>query len=544
MSIMFIYKNNKYEMKMKNINTINEALEKYLSLIGKSEKDLIFLYKGKKIEIKNKKLINTNNNIIISVFNKEINKNNNNYVTCPICHNLSNLNINVNNYNISLDNCVNNHQLNDLSIDEFIKNQNNDKIKCDICNNNKNLYNKNFYICSCGKFICKLCIEKHNIKNHIIINFNKRYNICNIHQTGFISYCKDCKLNLCKNCEKEHNKHNIILYKMIMPNYVKINELKNNLKENIKRINEFKEKIDILNEMYNNCIIYLNNDLDGYINLINRMINNLDMLNNYETIYNAINFKLEILNKDIKYFLNENLKNKKIYLMNILDRYINQMDIVYEREKAKDEIKLFDWFFVENNKNYFLTINHRIKKITEIYKINDKKIKTIKIKLFTDKIVNNMNYMFNECTSLLSLADISKWKTNNVTNMNCMFSKCEKIYSLPDISKWNTSNVTNMNYMFNECKSLSSLPDISKWITNNVTNMRCMFNGCKSLYSLPDISKWNTNNITNMSYMFNGCKSLLSLPDISKWNTENVTNMNHMFYGCSSYLKKPSKLFE
>ena len=167
--------------------------------------------------MKNKKFINElnkNNNIIISAFNKEKNKNNNDYITCPICHNLSYLNINKDNYRISLDNCVNNYLSTDLSIDEFIENQNDDKIKCDICNNNKYLYNNNFYICSCGKFICKLCLEKHNIKNHNIIEYNKRYNICNNHEIEFISYCKDCKKNLCEKCEGEHKKHRIILYKI------------------------------------------------------------------------------------------------------------------------------------------------------------------------------------------------------------------------------------------------------------------------------------------------------------------------------------------
>ena len=30
-----------------------------------------------------------------------------------------------------------------------------------------------------------------------------------------------------------------------------------------------------------------------------------------------------------------------------------------------------------------------------------------------------------------------------------------------------------MSYMFNDCKSLSSLPDISKWNTNNVELYVC-----------------------------------------------------------------------
>jgi surface protein len=235
---------------------------------------------------------------------------------------------------------------------------------------------------------------------------------------------------------------------MIIPNEKRIKQIKNNLKENLERINEFKEEIKILNEMNNNCIINLNNDLDGYINMINRIINNLDMLKNYETINNVINFKLEILNKDIKNFLNENLKNKKIYLMNILDRYINQMDIIYEREKEENEIKLFNSKYVENiSKKGFLMIDNRINKITEKYKIKDKKIKSIKVKIVIDKIVNHMSYMFSECKSLSSLPDIEKWTTNNVTNMSHMFYKCSSLKEL-NLNNFNFVDVRSMNSMY------------------------------------------------------------------------------------------------
>ena len=59
--------------------------------------------------------------------------------------------------------------------------------------------------------------------------------------------------------------------------------------------------------------------------------------------------------------------------------------------------------------------------------------------------------------------------------------------------------------MFNECRSLSSIPDISKWNTNNVININYMFTECLSLSSIPDISKWNINNVINMSNMFYKC---------------------------------------
>ena len=107
---------------------------------------------------------------------------------------------------------------------------------------------------------------------------------------------------------------------------------------------------------------------------------------------------------------------------------------------------------------------------------------------------------------------------NNIIDMSSMFDGCSSLSSLPNISKWNTQSVINMSYMFKGCESLSSFPYISKWNTKNVYDMSYMFNECSSLSSLPDISKWNTQNVNNMSFMFDGCSSLSSLPNISKWN--------------------------
>ena len=151
----------------------------------------------------------------------------------------------------------------------------------------------------------------------------------------------------------------------------------------------------------------------------------------------------------------------------------------------------------------------------------------------------NMSYMFNKCSSLISLPDISKWNTAKVTNMRNIFNGCSSLISLPDISQWNTKNVTNISYMFSGCSSLISLPDISKWNTQNVMKMNHMFYKCSSLKSLPDISKWNTNKVQNMSKIFYNCSSLISLPDISNWNTNNVRIMSGMFKECTSLLYLP-----
>ena len=178
--------------------------------------------------------------------------------------------------------------------------------------------------------------------------------------------------------------------------------------------------------------------------------------------------------------MNENIKKRMIYLMDIFIRYINQINIIYKINKEESELNLFGLEFVKNNnKNCLLMIDNKINEIKENHIINDKKIKIFKILLFTNKIINDISFIFSGCKQLKSLPDISKWNTNKVTNMSSMFSGNEKLTSLSDISNWNINNVTNMSSIFERCEKLTSLPDISNWNTNNVTNMSSMFERCE-----------------------------------------------------------------
>ena len=52
-----------------------------------------------------------------------------------------------------------------------------------------------------------------------------------------------------------------------------------------------------------------------------------------------------------------------------------------------------------------------------------------------------MSCMFNGCSSLILLPDISKWNTKNVTDTSCMFYECSFLIPLPNILKWNTKNI-------------------------------------------------------------------------------------------------------
>ena len=48
---------------------------------------------------------------------------------------------------------------------------------------------------------------------------------------------------------------------------------------------------------------------------------------------------------------------------------------------------------------------------------------------------------------------------NDKCIMNSIFSGCSSLISLPDISKWKTSDINNINNMFSYCSSLISLPN-------------------------------------------------------------------------------------
>ena len=168
------------------------------------------------------------------------------------------------------------------------------------------------------------------------------------------------------------------------------------------------------------------------------------------------------------------------------EKGIIEINIIYDINR-KNNIRIFGSKFVKNNKNICkMIIDNGEYEIAEEYNIKSNNNNKLKIKLKGIDNINNMSSMFDRCSSLLSLPDISKLNTNKVTDMNSLLCKCTSLSSLPDISKWNTNKVTNMSCMFDRCSSLLSLPDISKWNIKNVINMSGMFYNCVNIILLQE----------------------------------------------------------
>ena len=590
--IEFIYNQQTTKIQAKSDEPLKDVINKFLQKSLLEEKNVFFIANGKPINsektiFSHMNQMNKENNklkILVQLTEEENDKKQilvkSKDIICPECH--EPCIIKTNNYKLSLLGCSKKHKAN-LKIKDFLGTQNINisNIICEKCKvkDKANSPNNEFYKClTCNKNLCLLCKSVHQ-SEHYIINYDHLNYICEKHYEQYIGYCINCNKNICFSCEDEHTSHDIKSLNELKPN---IDEIKNKLSEMKKEIeiftNNIKQIINQLNELIDNINIYYeinNNILNNYekknrnyqilqninqinngnnkifnkLKSINEMNNIKDKLNNIMDLYNNINSdNNEIEDEAIESFKEDKLINNNNINNNdnisSSSNKLNQMTIIYSIPKLtfQNKIRIFGTSFVKNNENNcHLLIDDQVSELSEHLKLNKNQInkEKLEIKLIETKTITNFYNMFNNCSELISLPDISEWDTTNVTNISNMFFKCSSLISLSDISKWNTENVTKMGFMFDNCSSLKSLPDISKWNTKNVTDMSGMFYYCNSFKSLPDISKWDTTKVINMTNMFYNCTSLTSLPDISVWNTTNLAFTNSMFYNCKALTSFP-----
>jgi len=542
---IFDYHYNKTKIKEKINDSIQTIIQDYLNKRKLDIKKNYFTLKGKQLN---------NNEKIQNILNGSQKQNDCvkklNDIICPICKEICQYKMK--DHRIKLYDCKNGHIKENIKLNEFKKTQF-INLKCDNCK--KENKPKDFYICNqCNIYLCSICKSNHN-KEHIIINYDDKNYICNIHNRKYEQYCEDCNEDICSSCLDEHEDHFLNSYEDKLKeikslrkkmNYLRkaINKFKDNLEETIIKMKKIMEYMDIYYNINDYILnIYESNDKINY-----NKSKNIDNIK--ESIRN------EFVNlKDI-YNYGFNL-NKIFYLYNELVDENKEITMYYKinpnREK-EEKIRIFGKEFVNNNIDkckiiYYDRDNHKDKEcelkeyFEDInYYYNNKDSFSFKLKGINN--ITDMSHMFDGCNSILELPDISEWDTSKVNNMSYMFRECELISSLPDLSNWDTLNVTDMSFMFYKCKSLISLPDISKWKTSNVVYLHEMFRECKLLNLLPDISKWDISNTLDIYNMFYKCKSLRSLPPIEKWDISWVNRKSYMFEGCDESLVIPKKFLD
>lgn len=155
-------------------------------------------------------------------------------------------------------------------------------------------------------------------------------------------------------------------------------------------------------------------------------------------------------------------------------------------------------------------------------------IKSLNLNNWDVSPLNNLNYLFYNCTSLTELK-IDQWNTSNIKSLNNTFAGCSALEML-DVSSWDVSAVKDFSYTFLNCAQLTDF-NLGSWNVGSATTMSNMFANCCALTKM-DLSSWRpTTSLTNLSGIFSGCSKLTDL-DLSGWETSKVTNISYLVFNC------------
>ena len=205
----------------------------------------------------------------------------------------------------------------------------------------------------------------------------------------------------------------------------------------IQKLEEFKNEIDIYKEDIEDLIDKLNNVKEKFeilYNIYYNMINNYDdKFRNYEIFTNLNSINNNKIIEDLKKINEIKLINNKINDIIKLYEKTNyyEMDIEYEFKKGK-KIKIFGNEFVDNNfDNCSIIFENEEYDLSTYFEKKYTYQSILKIKLRSKNNNINLSHMFDGCKSLVSIKDISKWNMNKITDLSFMFSGCSSLQFLP-----------------------------------------------------------------------------------------------------------------
>ena len=224
--IEFIFNTNKIVIQAKSDDTMKIICQKFLEKTNLEQKNIFYSYNGTigiNEDLRFEKFANYNdrlrNKMSVLVFENEVKKitdiKRSKSIICPECK--ESIKMDIIDYKIKLYDCKNGHKKENILLDEFEETQNL-KIVCDECKvDNINISSNNiiFRCNNCNKKLCLECKSKHD-KTHKIIDYNNKYYICEKHNETYISYCEECKVNLCNLCD-DHENHKRIQFFDLLP---------------------------------------------------------------------------------------------------------------------------------------------------------------------------------------------------------------------------------------------------------------------------------------------------------------------------------------
>ena len=261
--------------------------------------------------------------------------------------------------------------------------------------------------CSLIPFYCikyqnkKIYVEQRCQKNHYYFeefrsfynnkkckNINNIKNYCEKHNNNFQYYCKDCKIDICLSCSKEHKKHNLIDLSEEIKNF-DINIYKKQIEKAENELNLFTKNC---NKIYLQLQEFIKDFNLKFKNFLQFNIEQISFTKDIINIYNYFNKK-----KEFSYEIIFNIKN-----------IINFKELSYEIDEEFSLLTKSQKFYSIINNNYSTFLNTSNTEINIYYQISEDEKNYLFNKLpplkdnvpiiYVNKILlQTCNYYYGEC---------------------------------------------------------------------------------------------------------------------------------------------------
>ena len=202
------------------------------------------------------------------------------------------------------------------------------------------------------------------------------------------------------------------------------------------------------------------------------------------------------------------------------------INLIYETEKKRIMNIFGEKFVLNNDNNIELRINGEncdlIKKFELKKGINN-------IEMIIKNKINNLEYMFYECSSLKNIDDLKNLDVKGIKNFSHIFSGCKSLSDIKSLENWDVSNGINFSNMFCGCKLISDLNPLKEWNISKAKNFSWMFRLCQSITDLKSLQNWDVSNVNNFIGIFSECTKLSDIKSLQNWNISNGKDFSWMF---------------
>lgn len=146
----------------------------------------------------------------------------------------------------------------------------------------------------------------------------------------------------------------------------------------------------------------------------------------------------------------------------------------------------------------------------------------------------NLERMFSKCYDLLNLDGLANW-TFKPSSIYEMFEDSSSLQSIAGIGNLDVSELTYFNLVFKGCTRLKSFVGLENWDVSSAVSFEQTFNGCHWVDDFSPLADWDMSNVTSTNKMFQYCDFVLDISSISDWDVSSDSDMAGMFNANNAY---------